>query len=136
MQRLALTALLAALSHGCALPPCKWDTRPSTCALERVELRKTKVADAVWIVARYKVRSSFGERIVEASAFQVFPAGTPREIAEGKVVGYFDRHPDLPCTWGHLTRGSCARDDIRLMLPGCRDQRENACYELSPEELK
>jgi hypothetical protein len=117
------------------MPPCTWDYRPSTCALERVALRKNKVEGGVWVTARYKVKSSFGERIVEASVFHVFAAGTPREIAEGKVVAYFDRHPDLPCSWGHLTRGACARDDIRFTFPGCRDQRGNTCYELTPEEL-
>lgn len=135
MLRLVLVSLVTALSAACALPPCTWEHRPSTCGLERVELRKTKVADGVWVAARYKVKSSFGERVVEASVFHVFPEGTPRDLAEGKVVAYFDRHPEMPCSWAHLTRGACARDDVRFQMPGCRDQRGNTCYELAPEEL-
>lgn len=136
MLRLALVASAAALSVGCVMKPCNWDYRPSTCTLDRVALRKTEVADAVWVEARYKVRGPFGERLLELSVFHVFPAGTPRATAEGRVVAYFERHPDLPCSWGHLTQGTCARDDIRVTLPGCRDQRGTRCYELAPEELQ
>lgn len=136
MVRLAVVASLAALSVGCLFKPCSWDYRPSTCTLARVELRKSQAADAVWVEGTFKVRGPLGERTVVASVFQVFPAGTPREVAEGKVVAYFERHRDLPCTWGHLTQGTCARDDIRVTFPGCRDQRGTTCYELAPEELQ
>lgn len=119
------------------MPPCTFDYRPATCGLEKVELRKTKASNTVIVAARYKVKSAQGDRIVEATVFQVFPEGTALDVASGKVVAYFDRHPDLPCTAGHLTRGTCAkRDDARVTMPGCRDQRENTCYELAPEELK
>lgn len=136
MLRPALAAVIITLSAACALPPCEYSYRPATCGLERVELRKTKAANTVIVAARYKVHGALGDRIVEATAFQVFPEGTSLDVAGGKLVAYFDRHPDLACNWGHLAQGRCARDDVRLTLPGCRDQRENTCYELAPEELK
>lgn len=136
MLRLALAVSFAVLSAACALPPCAWDYKPATCGLKRVELRPTKTAEAVMVAAIYEVRASSGVRTFEVSAFQVIPEGTSRDVLAGKVIAYFERHPDLPCTAGHLTKGTCAREDVKVTLAGCRDQRANVCYDLAPDELK
>jgi hypothetical protein len=75
-----------------------------------------------------------GERKETLAVFQVIP-GVSKDVAANKIRAYFERHPNMPCTWGRLTSGTCAPEESHIDMPGCRDQKSRICYELAKEEL-
>jgi hypothetical protein len=125
--------LLALVANGCLFRPCNWDHQPARCSLAKLEVHPP-TSDAVWVEATYRLAGAGGERTINVSVSQVVP-GVTREVAVQKISAYFERHHEMPCTWGRLTSGTCAKEESHIDMPGCRDQKSRICYELADEEL-
>jgi len=138
---LALGALLAIAGtwSACLFRPCAWDARPSSCALEGVTFdppsAATMTRDVVNADALYRVRGPHGETTLTARVWHQLREGEARESAEAAITAYFERHRDLPCSWGKITSGTCAPHELRMPMPGCRDQRSLTCYAFEPAAL-
>jgi hypothetical protein len=92
--------------------------------------------DVVEVHGRYRVVSPHGTTFLTASVYHRMPEGGSRDATAAALRAYFERYPDLPCSWGRLTSGTCAPNEYEIEMPGCFDQRSLTCYALSPAELR
>lgn len=134
LSALVLSSGFALASPAC-FTPCNWDHRPANCTF--VELKvdpqsdSTQMRTVLTANATYRVEATHGTKEMRIHIWQRLSEGETRETFEAALRAYFARNATLTGTWGRITSGTCAPDEFRVPIPGCRDQRSQTCYDLA-----